>query len=401
MKLHLLAITLLMCSIGVKAQVDPNITPLVYHIPEMDKVKIEKGLVYKTLKDTTLKFDVYYPSNFDKKKALPLVIFNNGVGGNQVPEWQIYKDWASLIAANGMIAINHQSRQGKTLKDSEDLVDYLQAHATELSIDKDKIGVWACSGNVGAGMPLSMQSSRSYIKALVMYYGAGWRPEDNVIKRQDLEILLVRAGLDFYNLNKGIEDFMRSALEKDAHIEFINYPEGQHAFDAVDNTNRSREIILQTVDFFKRNLSGPPVSELLTTRSLWHMVVVEKQTDQALAMFSDAVQKYRALPNHSPWFNHIIDERNLNQMGYELLNANRFDDAIKVFTSNQKAFVDSPNVYDALGDAYEKAGDKNKAIENSRLALKKLETSTGLPENFKQAIKTSAEDKIKRLATNN
>ena len=86
MKLHLLAITLLMCVIAVKAQVDPNTTPLVYHIPEMDKVKIEKGLVYKTLKDTTLKFDVYYPPNFDKKKTLPLVIFNNGVGGNQVPE---------------------------------------------------------------------------------------------------------------------------------------------------------------------------------------------------------------------------------------------------------------------------------------------------------------------------
>jgi acetyl esterase/lipase len=392
-------IFLLLASVASSAQFDPNTAPLVYHIPLMDKVQIEKGLVYKTVNDTTLKFDVYYPPAFDKKKQLPLVIFNNGVGGNQVPEWQIYKDWASLIAANGMIAVNHQSRPGKTLRDSEDLVDYLQLRAKELSIDKDHIGVWACSGNVGAGMPLAMQANRKNIRALVMFYGGGWRPEDNVVKRQDLEILVVRAGLDFYNLNKGIEAFMQNALEKDAHVEFINYPEGQHAFDAVDNTDRSREIILQTVDFLKRNLSGSPINELLTTRSLWHAVMVEKQTDKALLMFEEAVQKYRAMPSHTPWFNHLIDERNLNQMGYELLNANRFDDAIKVFTANQKAFSESANVYDALGDAYEKAGDKTRAVENARIALTKLETSTRLPDGLKQAIRTSAEDKIKRLAT--
>lgn len=58
--------------------------------------------------------------------------------------------------------------------------------------------------------------------------------------------------------------------------------------------------------------------------------------------------KYSNLPNHTFRYNHIIDERNMNQMGYELLEDNRIQDAIKILTANQEAFPESPNVYDAL-----------------------------------------------------
>jgi tetratricopeptide (TPR) repeat protein len=261
------------------------------------------------------------------------------------------------------------------------------------------MAIWACSGNVGAGMPLAMQSHRKYIRALVVYYGGGWRPEDNVIRRQDLDILFVRAGLDFYNLNINMETLMKSALETDAHVEFIDYPEGQHAFDVFDDTPRTKEIIKQTVDFMKRKLAKdykPNDSFVLTNRMMWHMIVGEKRTDEALIEFKKAVTKYRAM-NHSPWFNHVIDERNLNQMGYSLMEANRLDDAIKVLAANQETFPESANVYDALGDAYEKAGDKSKAIANSKLALEKLNNATNMQPQTKQAIKESAEAKIKRL----
>lgn len=381
-------------------QVNPTLAPVVCQLPGMDKVMVQKGLVYKTLNDTTLSFDIYYPPGFDRKSELPLVIFNNGVGGNELPTWRVYQDWAKLVALNGMIAINHQSRRGKTLKDSEDLIDYLQQHAAELKLDKNRFAIWACSANVGAGMPLAMQPTRKYIRALVMYYGAGWRPEDNVVKRQDLEIQVVRAGLDFYTLNKSIETFMLNALTNDAHIEFINYPEGQHAFDVVDDTPRSKMIIKQTLDFLKQKLSKEyPVNEnfVLTNNLLWHMVVEEKRTEEAITEFKKAMTKYSQMKNHSYFFNHIIDERNLNQMGYQLLQANRTEEAIKILTANQEAFSHSPNVYDALGDAFEKAGDKSRAVANSKIALEKLENATNLQPQTKEAIRKSAEAKIKRL----
>jgi tetratricopeptide (TPR) repeat protein len=366
----------------------------------MEKVSVQKGLTYKTVNDTTLKFDIYYPPNLDKKTTPPVVIFNNGVGSLELPGWRVYEDWARLAAMNGMVAINHQSRHGRSVKDTEDLLDYLQQHAPELKFDKDRFALWACSGNAGAALPIAQQANRPYIRALVMYYGAGWRTEDNVITRQDLDIQLVRAGLDFYNLNRNLETLMKNALENDAHIEFINYPEGQHAFDVFDDNDRSRVIIKQTLDFLERKLSKDRLANdafVLTNRALWHMIVDEKQTDRALAEFKKAMQKYSKMPNHTPWYNHVIDERNLNQMGYQLLQENRTEDAIKVFTANLEAFPESPNVYDGLGDAYEKQGDREKAISNAKLALAKLNKAQNLQPQARQAIRESAEAKLKRL----
>jgi hypothetical protein len=118
------------------AQFDPLTTSLVYQEPGTEGVIIQTGIKYKTVNDTTLTFDIYYPPVSKPTDALPLVIFNNGVGGNAVPTWKVYKDWAKLAAVNGIVAVNHQSRNGKTLKDSEDLVDYLQQHASDCGLIK-------------------------------------------------------------------------------------------------------------------------------------------------------------------------------------------------------------------------------------------------------------------------
>lgn len=381
------------------AQINPSTAPVVLQVPGMENVKVEKGLTYKTINDTTLRFDIYYPPGSDGKTRLPMVIFVNGVGIDALPTWRVYQDWARLVAVNGMIAVNHTSRGGKALKDTEALVDYLQKNATELGIDKDRVGIWSCSANVGVGLPLAMQDNRKYIRTLIMYYGAGWTPEDNVVKRQDLEIQVVRAGLDFHTLNQNIETFVKHAMTVDAHLEYINYPEGQHAFDIFDDTPRSKMIIQQTLDFLKQKLSKDyPVHQpfVLTNSLIWHRILEEKKIDETLAEFKKAMAMYGKMPNHTPWFNHVIDERNLNQLGYELLEAERNDDALKVFRANQEAFPESPNVYDALGDAYEKSGDKKNAAANAKLALEKLKKADIQPQ-MKEAIRKSAEEKLARL----
>src|SRR5688572_28070463 len=86
-------------------QVDPTKAPLVLQLPGMQNASVQKGLKYKTINDTLLTFNIYYPPGFDKKSILPLVIFNNGVGINELPEWKVYDDWARLVAFHGMIAV--------------------------------------------------------------------------------------------------------------------------------------------------------------------------------------------------------------------------------------------------------------------------------------------------------
>jgi len=373
---------------------------LVLYQTGMDRVTIEQSRNFKTVNDTSLVFDIYYPEGFNKKIDLPVVVFVNG-GGLEPYRWKIYQDWAKLIATNGLIAVNYQTRRRHALEDSESILDYLGSHAKELSIDKEKIGLWSCSGNVGTGLPLAMQESRTQIKSLVVYYGMiQTNPNAHIAHRQDLEIQIVRAGLDFHNLNAGIETFVKIAMTEDLHFEYINYPEAQHAFDAFDDTPRTREIILQTVEFLKRTLSkdhSVPAKTVLTNSRLWNMIVTGYKVDDGLKELKEALAMYRKMPSHTPWYNHIMDERNLNEMGYKLLEMHRIVDALKVFTANQEMFPESANAYDALGDAYAQAGDKQKAVANAKKALEKLSTQKDLQPTARDAIRKSAEEKIKKF----
>jgi len=63
-------------------------------------------------------------------------------------------------------------------------------------------------------------------------------------------------------------------------------------------------------------------------------------------------------------------ENTINQLGYTYLANNDFDDAIIVFKENVERFPKSANVYDSLGEAYEKNGQLDLAKENYSKAVK-------------------------------
>lgn len=64
----------------------------------------------------------------------------------------------------------------------------------------------------------------------------------------------MRAGLDA-GKNQAIDVFIAKALAKNVAIEVINYSEGHHGFDVVDNTDESRTIIQRTLTFLKEHLA--------------------------------------------------------------------------------------------------------------------------------------------------
>jgi cytochrome c-type biogenesis protein CcmH/NrfG len=71
-----------------------------------------------------------------------------------------------------------------------------------------------------------------------------------------------------------------------------------------------------------------------------------------------------------------VAESSINSVGYRFLNQDKHDAAIKVFKFNVASFPASANVYDSLGEAYMKSGNKQLAIDNYRKAL---ELAPGLP----------------------
>ncbi|MBL0027288.1 MAG: tetratricopeptide repeat protein [Saprospiraceae bacterium] len=64
-----------------------------------------------------------------------------------------------------------------------------------------------------------------------------------------------------------------------------------------------------------------------------------------------------------------IDAGELNDVGYLLLNENKINEAIAVFTIQTQEFPENANAFDSLAEALMKAGNKSEAIRNYKKSL--------------------------------
>ncbi len=375
------------------AQQDPLKRPVVYTLPGMEAASVKRDITYKTVNGAALKMDAYYPAGMKSDARLPVVIFVNGVGdpGSERPkvkEWGQYTGWAKLIAASGFVAINYETRTADPDADSQDLIDYVRKNSASLNANENNICLWSCSANVRVGLPLVMQTERKYIRCAVVYYGAANVPSI----RNDVPIFIARAGRDMPNLNSGIDNFTRAAITEDVPLTLVNYVNGQHAFDLVDDTDESREVIKQTLSFIKFHLSQ---SEAIYAqkRALTGGRFIALINNQSL---QKALQEFDAAKKANP-DDVLFRENSVNMIGYQLLQAQKPKAAIEVLKLNVAVYPNSANVYDSLADAYEADGNRELAIQNAEKALEKLSSDSNLNEQAKTAIRDSATGKLRRL----
>jgi dienelactone hydrolase len=259
---------------------------VVYKIDGMDDVTV-RNVEFRVVDGTSFTMDVYYPPDMDSTSPLPVVILTNGARDSRVKsvlpvgtrEFDIYVDWAQLIAASGMIAVLYDSEQPDDLIE---LVSYIQQNANALQIDGERIATLGFSSNCAVGLSYIMQTGREHVKAAAFYYcdmitpdgkfnaaidefnenmpGPGERGfylttelEPITLLRSDLPVLVVRTG-EHGGENPSIDHFVSQALVYAVPITLINYQEGMHGFDYQLDTTRSREIIAFTLQFLKSNL---------------------------------------------------------------------------------------------------------------------------------------------------
>ncbi|MFC1852287.1 alpha/beta fold hydrolase [candidate division CSSED10-310 bacterium] len=65
----------------------------------------------------------------------------------------------------------------------------------------------------------------------------------------------------------------------------------------------------------------------------------------------------------------FFEESEMNALGYHFLQNGKIKDAIEIFKLNTIAYPDSGNVYDSLGEAYLKDGQKDLALKNYEKAV--------------------------------
>ncbi|MFU8876397.1 hypothetical protein [Micromonospora sp. SL4-19] len=77
----------------------------------------------------------------------------------------------------------------------------------------------------------------------------GWRVEDRFRPVDALGVadvpplVLTRAGLDRPELLSATEEFLSGATRHDVPVQLVEVPEGRHGFDALDDTEQSREAV--------------------------------------------------------------------------------------------------------------------------------------------------------------
>jgi CubicO group peptidase (beta-lactamase class C family) len=91
----------------------------------------------------------------------------------------------------------------------------------------------------------------------------------------------------------------------------------------------------------------------------------EKLQDQSA---DKVVELYKTLKKEESE-SFMFNEQELNQLGYALMNDDRIEAAKTIFKLNIEEYPESYNVYDSMGEAYMKAGEKEKAIEFYKKSL--------------------------------
>ncbi len=198
-------------------------------------------------------FKVYRPAG--SRERLPVVVFANGTNAD-FNTWRGYVDWARLVTSRGMAGVLYQGptfdmqrtpaeNMQTSVADLDSVVAVLTRRGEALKLDASNLVIWAGSAQTFTGTRFALTGSRPGVRGYVLYYGGGAAEEP----RLDVPVLLVRAGLDSPELNRGLDSLTQRLTLAGAPVTLISHPSGPHGFDVSDSSEATARIIAETLDF--------------------------------------------------------------------------------------------------------------------------------------------------------
>ena len=241
-----------------KSPLDPTHWGVVYDVPETKRVTVKNGVTYFKDAASDLQIDIYSPSGAKSSDKLPAVIFLNAIGDrpdDKVKNWAIYSSWPRLIAAHGMVGISMDA-DGTRIQDSlKALFGFLESDGSKYGIDASRLGVYAASANVTqSSIYLMSDGAAKGIKAAALFYGGA--PQGTL--RKDLPVLCILAEGDMATFGQNMVPVWQRVIESRAPWTLVFASRQPHAFDAFEDTDESRRVVKQAIDFWKTHLEPTP-----------------------------------------------------------------------------------------------------------------------------------------------
>jgi hypothetical protein len=263
---------------------NPSVTKrVVYSLPQLEEVRVDRDHAYRTTDKGALSLDVYYPPNAPAGARTPAVVFMTGyadpfarqIFGCALKDMGSYVSWAQLTAASEVVAITYTNQDPAA--DALAVLRYVRDNAAALSIDETRLGLWSCSGNVPVALSVLLQEKvLQPLRCAVLAYGYTMDQDGtdaiaeaarrfgfaNPCARKSVDdlpretpLFVARAGRDQTpGLNEAIDRFIAQCLARNLPLTVVNHAEGPHAFDVVDDSPASREVIQQILAFLRFNL---------------------------------------------------------------------------------------------------------------------------------------------------
>lgn len=261
-------------------QSKPKEPVVAYEVAGMNDVIVKKDIPYLKSSDSVLKMDIYYPPNFDFKQKIPAVVFvfgytNDGqlkTAKHQLRTWSPYTSWCRVVAATEMAAIVYETIDPEN--DLKSLIQYINSNTDNLNIDVNKIGAYSCSANTPTEIAYVLNDPDCIFKCAVVYYGIFLTTDFKYISTIDtlsqnmgfvtprlseptswnrkVPIMIVHAGKDFVpHTNESLKSFIENAIVQNVPITLMVHSDGVHAFDIYTDNESTKQIIKNTLEFWK------------------------------------------------------------------------------------------------------------------------------------------------------
>jgi acetyl esterase/lipase len=262
--------------------------PVVYRLPDMDRVRVIANLKYSEVDNPHLLMDVYVPPDLEPHQRRPVVVFIHGGAGpeHKPKDWGMFQSWGRLVAAAGMVAVMFTHRFSpppnlllvEAASDLNAALGYLRSNADSFQADGDCVGVCAWSSGGELLTPL-LREGPVFVRCLVAFYALvdvqQYAPPGNAEALKYLKafsaiaslpedastlmpMLVIRAGRDeIPTLNDALDRFVAKALAANAPISVTNHPTGRHGFDSFDSRGdeeRSKQIVRGSIEFMRSHL---------------------------------------------------------------------------------------------------------------------------------------------------
>ena len=256
----------------------PNPSEWIVRFPHAnDRCVVRRDLPYASIADQERLMDVYLPLEGDGPHAAVIIASGYPTAGlrhhlgRSARHFGAARSWGELCASYGVAEIAYDAVD--PIADLPALIDHVRRHADTLGLAASRLGLFACSGNA----PVALANCHTHIECAVVLYGFTFddghrdavaraarqfgfaNPQSlDAVDRipQSLRMLIVRAGLDaFDGLNEGIDAFVAAALARNLPLTLINHANAVHAFDLLDEGERTRRIIRDVLQFLKDELS--------------------------------------------------------------------------------------------------------------------------------------------------